>query len=273
MDLAFRIKRLRILDDYYNDFLKTSEKMPAGRLGMRARTLASTVIWGTSFSEYYGYRFWKKTRKEKKAYMTRREMFRFFDRYNPEQYRERIGNKSIAPQYYGELLKREQFTTAEGFAAFETFCKKYPRIFIKKIIGWGGEGSRIEDVSTQAQRKDIWKTLSDDVAIEPVITNCSEIREFAPESLNTVKITVLIVRGQPVVQYALFRIGNRTRVDNVHLGGMGCGVNVETGIVETEAIDKHFRRYSVHPVSGKKSSDSSFRFGKKPLNWLKPLLL
>ena len=273
MNIAFAIKRLKIINRYYDDFLKNSEKMPAGRAGMWLRTIASTIIWGTSFSEYYGYRFWKKTRKEKKAYMTRREMFRFFDRYNPEQYRERIGNKSIAPQYYGELLKREQFTTAEGFAAFETFCKKYPRIFIKKIIGWGGEGSRIEDVSTQAQRKDIWKTLSDDVAIEPVITNCSEIREFAPESLNTVKITVLIVRGQPVVQYALFRIGNRTRVDNVHLGGMGCGVNVETGIVETEAIDKHFRRYSVHPVSGKKSSDSSFRFGKKPLNWLKPLLL
>lgn len=269
MDLAFRIKRLRILDDYYNDFLKTSEKMPAGRLGMRARTLASTVIWGTSFSEYYGYRFWKMKLKEKKNYMTRRGMVRFFDRYNPEQYRMRIGDKSVAPQYYGAFLNREQFSASEGYAAFESFCKKYPRVFIKNTVGWGGEGSRIEDVSTEAQRKNVWQTLSDHVAVEPVITNCAEIRAFSPASLNTVKVTALIVKGKPVIQYAMFRIGNGTIVDNVHLGGIGCGVNIETGIVETEAVDKHFCRYSVHPVSRKQIVGFQLPFWKETIELVK----
>lgn len=43
MNLAFRIKRLKIIDEYYADFLKTPEKMPAGRMGMRLRTIGSTM--------------------------------------------------------------------------------------------------------------------------------------------------------------------------------------------------------------------------------------
>lgn len=61
----------------------------------------------------------------------------------------------------------------------------------------------------------------------------------------------MIVNGKPEIQYALFRMGNNTPVDNVHLGGIGCGVNIETGVVETAAYDKHFFPFEKHPITNK----------------------
>lgn len=248
------ISTINKIDEYCDDIKKAYGKdvLPNGNFFMKIRAMASYVIWGTSFSEYFGYKFWNRSFAEKKTYMTRRHMFRFFDKYNPHELRERIGNKAVAPQYYGEFLKRDQVGKSDGFEAFSDFCNKYKRIFIKRTVGWGGEGARIEIVDSEHKINDVWLSLTEGEAAEPVIENCEEIRELHPMSLNTVKVTVLMINGKPQIQYALFRIGNNTVVDNVHLGGMGAGVNIETGEVETPAYDKHFAQYSTHPLTNKK---------------------
>lgn len=251
MNLAFRIKRLKIINEYYDDFKKTPEKMPAGRAGMWIRTIGSMVLWGTSFSEYFVYRFWTKSFKEKKTYLTRRHMVGFFDKYNPKELRDRIGDKSQATKYYADFLKRDQFKYADGEEAFRTFCRKYPQIFLKKAVGWGGDGARAEDVSTNEKIDAVWKSLTSDYIAEPLITNCKEIREFAPNSLNTLRVTILMVKGEPVVQYVWFRLGNGDQTDNLHSGGVASGVDLKTGCVATKAFDRHFMKYTVHPGSGK----------------------
>ena len=120
-----------------------------------------------------------------------------------------------------------------------------------KKVGWGGENAYSADVSSDRQISDAWNELTDEYVVQPLIENCAEIKEFHPDSLNTIKVTVLMVGGIPEIQYALFRLGNGTPVDNVHLGGMGCGVNIESGLVETPAYDKHFFPFRKHPVSQK----------------------
>lgn len=46
-------------------------------------------------------------------------------------------------------------------------------------------------------------------------------------------------------------MGNNTSVDNVHMGGLCTLVDVNSGIVISRALDKHFREYVNHPVTGK----------------------
>ena len=245
------LKTISKIDGYYSDVKKTKDSIPYSRLHAKISAIASYLIWGTSFSEYFGYQFWKRNHKEKKTYMTRRYMFDFFDRYNPKEYRNRIGDKSVAPKYYGKFLLREQIEKKAGYEAFSEFCKKYRKVFIKKKIGWGGEGAAVAEVDSDNTVAEIWNSLSDAFVVEPLIENCDEIKSLHPASLNTIKFTVLMVNNSPEIQYALFRIGNGTQVDNVHLGGMGCGVNIKDGIVETPAYDKQFFPHTVHPVTKK----------------------
>lgn len=249
------LELLKKIDDYYSDIEKSGGVIPYSRFSIKIKVILSFIIWGTSFSEYFGYRFWEKSFKEKKTYMTRRYMFKFFDRYNPPEYRERIGDKSVAPDYYGEFLQREQFEKKDGFDIFKKFCKKYKKIFIKKKIGWGGEEASALEVFDDDSINNAWNKLSDAFVAEPLIENCKEIKALYPDSLNTIKVTVLMVNNCPEIEYALFRLGNATCVDNVHLGGIGCGVNIKTGKVETAAYDKHFRAYTEHPITKKRILD------------------
>ena len=248
-----KLDLVKKIDDYYSDIENSGGGSPPfSRNAMKLKAIMSYIIWGTSFSEYFGYRFWERSIKEKKTYMTRRHMFNFFDKYNPPEYRDRIGDKSLAPLYYGDFLKRDQIGSDAGYENFCIFCKKYKKIFIKKKIGWGGEEASVAVVDNPMAVKKAWENLTEDFVAEPLIENCKEIKELHPDSLNTIKVTVLMVKNMPEIEYALFRVGNGTPVDNVHLGGMGCGVNIETGVVETPAYDKHYFPYTDHPITNKK---------------------
>lgn len=112
---------IKKVDDYYSDIEKIRGVIPRSRFGAKAGAILSYIIWGTSFSEYFGYRFWERFIKDKKEYMTRRHMFKFFDTYNPPEFRQRIGDKSIAPKYYGEFLSREQIDKNVCIEAFSDF--------------------------------------------------------------------------------------------------------------------------------------------------------
>jgi hypothetical protein len=236
---------------YYSDMKKAGESVPRSESIASLGAIISYLVWGTSFSEYFGYKFWQKTCKEKKLYMTRRHMFRFFDRYNPPEFRNRIGDKSIAPKYYGRFLHREQVEKEAGFESFVDFCNRYNKIFIKKKVGWGGESARAIDASSPESIKRAWEALTDEFVAEPLLENCEDIKAVYPESLNTVKATVLQTKNGPVIVTAIIRFGNNTTVDNVHSGGMAAGISIETGRIETPAMDKHFKKYTCHPVTGK----------------------
>lgn len=245
------LQLLQKINEYYSDQKAAGIDLPSGLFGMKVRAVLSFLIYGTSFSEYFGYRFWRFNHRERLTFMTRRHMFRFFDRYNPKQFRSRIGDKSQSAAYYGHLMNREQFRTETGKEAFEAFCKRNQNLFIKKKVGWGGDGSRIERVDTAEETNRVWNSLSDDDLVEPCLENCAEIQAIYSDSLNTIKVTVLVTKNGPEIQTALFRLGNNTAVDNVHAGGIAAAVDVETGTVVTAAMDKHFRSFYFHPVTGK----------------------
>lgn len=235
---------------YHADLKRAgAEHLPRTAAVFQIKAVWNYLLYGTSFSEFAGYGFYHKTRKEKLTYMTRRYMFRFFDTYDPKEFRDRIGNKAQAEEYYGQFLKRDQFRFSEGRDAFLAFAEKHPRVFIKKAVGWGGESARVEAVDTPEKAEEVWSSLNAEFVVEPVIENHPALKAIHPDSLNTIKVTVLMLEKGPEVQTAMIRFGNRTVVDNIHSGGLGAGVNIETGCVETEAFDKHFIRYAVHPVT------------------------
>ena len=93
-----RITLIKRIDDYCKEMIAAGVELPGNATSMRIRAINSYLIYGTSFSEYFAYRFWQKSINEKRQYMTRRHMNAFFDKYNPPEYRERIGNKGMALQ-------------------------------------------------------------------------------------------------------------------------------------------------------------------------------
>ena len=237
------------IDTYIDDKVASGENLPQGRLGMKAAAIINYCIYGTSFSEYFAYRFYALSHSEKQTFMTRRHMFRFFDKYNPKSLRVRIGDKRETKKYYGNLMQRDQFDYKEGYEGFCEFAQLHPIIFVKRAISWGGEGAYKADISTEEKRLAEWKKLDENCVIEECVENCREIRALYAGALNTIKVVTLWINDKPEIQSALFRMGNNTVVDNAHSGGLYALVDIETGCVITKALDNHFREYVMHPVT------------------------
>ncbi|MBO4848179.1 MAG: hypothetical protein J5586_03400 [Clostridia bacterium] len=250
-----QLSDIKKLKGYYNDLVSAGDELIKEKhissTAFSVGAVISYLIYGTSFSEYAGYRFYAKKHSEKRTYMTRRYMFRFFDRYNPQELRCRIGDKSLAAKYYADFMKREQCTKSDGFEAFLEFTSRHPDLFIKRAVGWGGEGARKERVLCEEDAARVWGYLGENEVVEPVIINHDLLREIYPNSLNTIKVTVLQTPSTPIIVTAIIRFGNNTIVDNIHSGGIAAGINVKTGRIETLAMDKHFMRYSIHPETDK----------------------
>lgn len=245
------LKLLNKINEYYGDMKAAGMALPGGLSAMKVKAVLSYLIYGTSFSEYFGYRFWRLSHRERLTYMTRRHMFRFFDRYNPAEYRPRIGDKSQTEIYYGHLMHREQYRIEEGEEAFKAFCRRHQKIFIKRRIGWGGDFSRIEQVDSDREIERVWNSLTAEELVEPLLENCEEIKELYSGALSTIKVTVLITKHGAEIQTATFRLGNNSTVDNIHAGGIASAVDLKTGIVVTAGVDKHFQSFVFHPVTGK----------------------
>ena len=250
MNVSQAKRYLARIPGYYS-YLKDAGKtdLPRYKWIFFLETIADYALYGTSFYEFAAYGFYNKSRKLKQTYMTRRNMFGFFDKYNPEEYRDRLGNKALTRQLYSEFLQREQFKYEMGEDRFYEFSEKHHRIFIKRKIGWGGDGARIEIVDSRENARKVWKTLSEEYVVEPVLENLPEIKKINPDCLNTIKVVTLFLRDGPEIQSAIIRFGNHTIVDNVHSGGIAAGIDLESGRIETEAYDKFFRRFTKHPVT------------------------
>lgn len=246
------ITLLRKIEVYRKDKIRSGEQLPYGRLFIFCSAILNYLLYGTSFSEFFAYRFYRLNRAEKKTFMTRRHMFRFFDCYNPREYRERIGDKRLTHLYYGDFLKREQFEYSEGYDAFQEFAANHPRLFIKRAVSWGGEGAYISDVSSLTKMQTEWAKLDSNCVIEEYLENCASIKRLYPGCLNTIKVVTLWINGKAEIQTAMFRMGNNTEVDNVHMGGLCALVDIDSGVVVTKALDNRFRQYVFHPVSGER---------------------
>ena len=164
----------------------------------------------------------------------------------------------IINELYKEFLGRDWIDVNNvDEMLFISFCHKYPVIFIKEINGYRGIGTRkIETENLNA--KDLYNELISDInshyIAEEQITQISELENFHPCSINTIRIVTVYdtINDKVHIMNARLRMGNKkNNVDNFHFSGIGANINIETGIIDTIGYDAHNNTYIVHPITGK----------------------
>ena len=87
------------------------------------------------------------------------------------------------------------------------------------------------------------------ILVEEVAKQNKVLNDLYPLSVNTLRVVTL---NKKVVT-AYLRIGNAGNVvDNFNHGGMVTAVDIETGVINYEAIDKSKNVFSIHPYTNKK---------------------
>ncbi len=211
---------------------------------------------GISFLDYTQYQFyWRNHRGREKFISSKkaREIVKICNVW--ESCLGKFGDKAAFNRIFQKYLHREWlFTDSCLEEEFIEFASSRERFFIKPVDKSYGIGTDVivsrdvEDYHVFYEELKRSKTL-----VEELIDQHPDFAAFNASSVNSVRVVTLRCADDSVrVMGGVLRVGRAGKVaDNFHHHGICALIDVETGIVNTQGIDKDNKKYTIHPDSKK----------------------
>lgn len=163
----------------------------------------------------------------------------------------RVDDKDQFMRNYKEFLGRKSWSNSNTtFQEFEEFARGLDEIFVKPVDGMHGKGVRKIPLEGK-DLNELYKELMSERALvaEEVILQHPDMAAFNPTSINTVRIYTIQDGDDVDIVNAYVRFGNGGIIDNYSSGGLECGVDPKTGIINTPAVCKSGEVFTEHPLT------------------------
>lgn len=210
---------------------------------------------GCNSKEFYILGLYKMKPEEQKKYITMESHLQMQIRYTDfaNSY-ECFKNKIKFNETFNKFVSRKWFKSNE--LKYEDFLKKtkeITNIIYKPISLSSGKGIVKFDLKKK-NKKEIYEYIihNDEAIIEEFINQHKFMSDIYPNSVNTIRVMSLVKNGKCHILNSAIRIGKTKYVDNFSAGGILAGINVDTGIVETNGVDGEGNIFSNHPTTNHK---------------------
>lgn len=208
-------------------------------------------------NEYFMYHFWDKTVKERREYVSSKLRLKYIKALNSPEGRELLDSKYDTYIRVKDLYKREivLLDAKTGYETFLDYCNRH-NVFVKKnnydslgrgvqkvnLEGYTSKREAYEDVTADAKR----------VILEELIIPGPEIQFLNPDSVNTVRIILLMDESAGCkIQDTFMKIGREgSFVDNGGAGGILVHIDPDSGVFDSDGIDEDCNVYTIHPDHG-----------------------
>ena len=237
------------LGTFLNKLDDVSKKTNKSKFWLFNDFVSSFILTGAGYSDYLNYEFYKRSKQEKKEYVTIKDQDKFYEIVSPSKYKTYFTYKANFLNNFKEYINRDFFYlgTKEELNAF---INKHEYFIYKPVDGLGGHD--VKKVYTKdINLDDFFKEVSEKhILLEEFIIQHPDMSLFTDRSVNTIRVMSFGYNGHSEILAAMMRIGDGNHdVDNFHQGGMGVIVNTETGEVISDAVDKDNNTYEYHPIS------------------------
>ena len=205
------------------------------------------IKYQAGYTDYYLFEMYNLNKKQRKTIITRGINNSFIKKYNDPTLKYIFNNKIEFNKKFTKYLNRDWLMISDNFDEFQSFTKKHKKFMAKPIDGQCGVGIELVEIKKQ-DLSELFNQLLEkkQFLLEEVATQCSEISKLHPTSINTLRVVTL--KGKVVTAY--IRIGNKNKVvDNFNNDGLAAPINIQTGIIEYPAIDKHDHLFTKHPIT------------------------
>lgn len=215
------------------------------------------IRYGAGYVDYDVIGFYKLNSKQRKTMLTRGINNKFVKRLNEREYWHLFNNKNEFNEMFREYLKRD-FIYPVNEKKEETieWMKKHEVFFAKPNDGQCGKN--IEKINVADWNEDFEKLYNHLIEnklylLEEPVIQCEEMNKLNRSSVNTTRmVSVMNDKGEVTILATFVRIGNGKCVDNFNSGGMTAKVDVETGTILEEAVNKKGELFENHPLTGTK---------------------
>ena len=215
----------------------------------------------TRAHDYAEYGFWELSEEEQKTYFTKTVATLLRKKYNKDPNRLTTLHKIAFYKLFREFFGRKCLLTSEmTMRSFKEKFKDKGKVVYKSDVGTGGKGIEIIefDNDTINDVYDKIRHLPDGI-VEEFIVQHPEMQKLSVNAVNTIRIVTIFTQEDiPGVEkdkvhflYAGLRMAlGKSYVDNFSSGGIIAGVNLKTGIIETDGVRYYNEVYEKHPDTG-----------------------
>ena len=219
---------------------------------------------GCGYKEYLIYRFFDLTNEEQENVFLIKESAQIARKFDTnKKFRRMLTNKEETNKCFSEFLNRPWCVNTK--ISEKEFVKKFKdskRVIYKPLDGNRGIGVEAFDVD-KTNAKEVYEKLKvlPEGVVEQYVVQHPALSSLSPASVNTLRIVMIASNTKPVtpdgkymdIAYSALRIGGGTSiVDNFHSGGMVAAVDLETGVLVTDAADMAGNVFAEHPLTGTK---------------------
>lgn len=212
------------------------------------------VNCGSSYEDYCVFKLYDVTPEEQRQYVTLglfdRMRIKYNDHFKATEY---FDDKAKFNETFSDLIHHRWFVNRNlSYGEFEEKIKNLNCLLVKPLAATQGMGIHKVDCNIgEKENRELYEELmkADESIIEEYIVQHDEMMKICPTSVNTVRVTTINYNGECRFLYSVFRMGQGAVVDNFHAGGIAATVDIETGIVCTDAADLEGNTYAEHPVT------------------------
>ena len=223
---------------------------------LRTDMMYCRLAYGFIPSEYVGFELEQKPPKERKTFVSDIDTNVFGYSVNDITKIQKVLDKGDGYYQFKKYFCRDAVVIErkKDYHTFLEFIQKHP-VFVKKVVfssmGRGVELVNINLISESYQ--DYFNRLikSGKYLLEECVIQHDKMAKFNVSSVNTIRCITFRTKQGIEVPYCFMRTGrNGSFVDNGGSGGLLIGIEVETGILNTDGFDEYNERYPFHPDSG-----------------------
>ena len=233
------------------------EKCDKSKFGIFCDMVWCGIRYGAGYVDYDVIGFYKLSSKQRKTMLTRGINNKFVKKLNEKEYWHLFNNKNEFNDMFNEFLKRDYIYPISDKKDETIEWMKKHRVFFAKPND-GQCGKNIEKIKVEDYQEDyekLYQYLNDNklFLLEEPIIQCEEMNKLNSSSVNTIRMVTVMNEKDEVTIIATFsRIGNGKVVDNFNSGGMTARIDVESGKIIEDAVNKNGELFEKHPLTGTK---------------------
>ena len=208
--------------------------------------------YGFCLSDYLNYKLYDKNSKERKKYVSTRTENKFYEKVSPSAYKQRYTVKPNFLKDFKKYTKRDFVVpTEENYEEFNNFLEKHKVFMSKPYDGLGGADVKKEYTQNISNRKEYFdECIKNRIFLEELVVQHPEMNKLCDKSVNTMRIMTFNNHGKSQIIWMGLRVGNGINsIDNFHAKGMAVNIDMDTGKLVGNAIDKDLNEYEKHPVT------------------------
>ena len=237
---------------FFDNLKNVSKKENKNFLGLVFDTGNCVFRYGFGLTDYLNYKLYNKNSKERKQYVSTKTENKFYETVSPSAYKKRYTIKPDFLADFKDFTKRDFIVPKEdNYNEFLEFLDKHEVFMSKPYDGLGGADVK-KEYSKDIENKEVYfnNAIKNRIFLEELVKQHPDMNKLCEKSVNTMRIMTFNDHGKSRIIWMGLRVGNGINsIDNFHAKGMAVNIDINTGKLVGNAIDKDLNEYEEHPFT------------------------